>query len=753
MSFSNDVQGLALALYGAFAGGHLQRLASQATTQGNRSVAEKLLDLQPSLLQQNLTNNEKWSDIVLANLGLSAQHPAYVSAKVWFLLQSALNRPRADIVNEAVQFLLTTAESSKADPTYLALAKSFKTDVVNGVLWSETQKQTSDGPLFSDLTSLRAQVPITQAAQAKALKFEVQGLAVALFGGYAGGHFADLLTQAQSSGVNPLAKGLAGLQPTLLQRDLASSNTWSDFVLSNLGLTNQNTAYAPAKAWFSEQVGLGRDRGEITVNAIQYLYQLTTSTAPDPRFTAAGQAFATKVNEGVRWSQDTSAQGGSKTFELTALQKQISNPTTPKPPVSESVLKEVLAPYFEALQTQKLFLEGGDPAKASLIESAEIAAQSAIRDALNDGSFVYNQDETSSGQTKAANDLENTAEASAKTTWGQVQTQLTELVATAKIKLNAISPQAASLVESVALTNINMTQATELVYQAEADLFTLIEKGATGFLPGTIAFNYDLETRVFELLEMRNDGDYPIAIYAGGAWSRGTAYRASADIFKPLSEAYSLAYSGYLNIESSLTQLLRPIERLNENLTSATTANDVDAYTMLTEEADQYLATFSAQQDIEVLISKAETALALVSQLRISDVTPETLAKSVQAARQAVVAQNYNFNDLANGLNPTATSKGDLYNVAPLKSAGAKARIEQFGLQGEDALVVFGYSKSTSTQGDNRILEFSVTQQGADTAVFFELAPDSLGTSTGFIVTLTGVDASILTYADHLILG
>jgi hypothetical protein len=145
--------------------------------------------------------------------------------------------------------------------------------------------------------------------------------------------------------------------------------------------------------------------------------------------------------------------------------------------------------------------------------------------------------------------------------------------------------------------------------------------------------------------------------------------------------------------------------------------------------------------------------LALVSQLRISDVTPETLAKSVQAARQAVVAQNYNFNDLANGLNPTATSKGDLYNVAPLKSAGAKARIEQFGLQGEDALVVFGYSKSTSTQGDNRILEFSVTQQGADTAVFFELAPDSLGTSTGFIVTLTGVDASILTYADHLILG
>jgi hypothetical protein len=756
MSISNDVQGLALALYGAFAGSHLQRLTAQAATQGNRDVAQTLLDLQPSLLKQNLSNDETWTDTVLGHLGLNAQNPAYLSAKVWFLLQSALNRPREDVVNEAVQFLLTTAVSPNADPKYLSLAKSFRSDVVNGVEWSEAQKQVATGALFADISTLRAQVPIVREEQAKALKFDVQGLAVALFGGYAGGHFADLLEQAQSIGVPVLARGLAGLQSQLLQRDLASSDTWSDFVLSNLGLGKEHAAYPAAKAWFSAQTSLGRDRGEITHDAVQYLQQLTTISNPDARFAPVGESFTAKVNEGVRWSLDSSAQGGARTLDLATLQKQIT--AAKKPPVSDSVLKDVLASYFEALQTQKTFLEGGNPAKSALIEAAEIAAESAIRDVLNNGSFVYNQDEASSGQTKAANDLENTAEASARTAWTQALSGIKDMVASAKSQLDAVSPQAAPLVDSVARANITMTQATETLYQAEASLFTQIEKGATGFTAGSIAFNYDLETRVFELLEMRNDGDYPIAIYAGGSWSPGSAYRASADIFKPLSEVYALAYSEYLNIEASLTQLLRPLERLNEDLTSAITVDDVDAYTMLTEEADKYLAAFSSQQDAELLIAKAQTALSQVTQLRTGDVSTDSLQKAVQSARQAVIAQDYNFQDLVDGSTVKASSKGDLYDVAKLNVAGAKARVSEFGLQGDDALIVFGYQLAASKSGNDSVLEFSVTQQGADTLVSFELSPNSFGATTsgttaGFSITLTGIDATTLAYADHLILG
>jgi hypothetical protein len=130
----------------------------------------------------------------------------------------------------------------------------------------------------------------------------------------------------------------------------------------------------------------------------------------------------------------------------------------------------------------------------------------------------------------------------------------------------------------------------------------------------------------------------------------------------------------------------------------------------------------------------------------------------LQAARQAVIAQNYNFQDLADGASLKATSKGDLYDVATLDAAGANARVSEFGLQGDDALIVFGYKLASSRSGNDSVLEFSVTQQGADTLVSFELSPNSFNTPTsgaaaGFSITLTGIDAAMLTYADHLILG
>lgn len=756
MSISTDVQGLALALYGAFAGGDLQRLINQATANGSKSVANSLIQSQSVVLNKNLTDSDAWADVVLTNLGLTSQNPAYVSAKVWFLLQSALNRPRSDIVTEAVGFLLGTAEASNPDPKYVGLAKSFRSDVVNGVEWSAQRKQNTDGALFADLKQLQSQVTTTRSEKTQAIKSDVQALAVALFGGFAGGHFSDLIGQAQLAGTPTLANGLAGLQSALLKRDFSSADAWSDFVLGNLGIAESHAAYPSAKAWFLAQTSLGRDRGAIVVDAIEYLQALPSMATADARFLSVATPFLAKVSEGIRWSEDTSAKGGSKVLDLVSLQGQIKAPS--KPQVTDSVLKDVLSSLFEALQVQKTFLEGGAPQNAALIEASEVSAESAIRDALNNGEFIYNRDESSSGQTKAANDLENAAANAARDTWTATQSSLQQLVANQKSQLDQISVQAAGLVESLARSNQGLSELTETLYQSETDLFELVEQGNAGFAGGTVAFNYDIETRVFELLEMRNDGDVVIASFARGSWSAGPAYRAAAESFKQLSESYAAAYSGYLAKESELVQILRPLERLNENFTSAATVDEVDAYTLVTDEADQYLGAFSGLQDTNLLIAKALTALALVNERRTGDINEASLQKNVDVARSELVTLGYNLVDLVGDSTIKATSKVDLYNVSKLVKSANQAKISEFGLQDDDALIVFGYSLSSSASGSDAALEYKVEQQGQDTVVTFENAANSFGAGAGglngtFRVTLTGVDSSSLAYADHLILG
>lgn len=758
MSISNDIQGLSLALFGAFVGGGLKRLTDQANSNGRSAVASDLVNMQAQVLQKDLSRDDVWADQVLANLGLTSPHPAYVPAKVWFLVQSGLNRPRADIVSEAVGFLLQTAQASQPDPNYLALAQAFRTDVIHGVSWSGLQPITT-GALFADIDQLQSQVLITRTEKAQALKSDVQGLALALFGGFAGGHFANLLSQAQANGVAQLARELTTLQPSLLKRDLSSAKAWSDLVLGNLGIGTDHAAYPSASAWFMDQAALARDRGAIAQEAIAYLQKLPSTQNPDANFAKVANNFNVKVIEGIRWSEDKSQQGGAAVLDLAALQGQNKAPAKPVQPVqSDSVLKDVLKAFFAALQTQKNILEGGDPGSAAAIEAAELKAESAIRDALNNGSFVYNQDESVTGQTKAANDLENAAQAEAIALLNQVLLNAQNTAMNAKSKLDLVNPQAAALVESLAKLNANLSEATETVYQAETDLFTRIEKGISDFPVGTVAFYYDVETRVFELLSMRNDGDVVIASYAGGNWSQGPAYRASADTLKPLSEAYVAAYASYLGQEAAVVQFLRPLERLNANFTTADTVNDVDAYTMTTEEADFYLGAFTALESTAASVAKAKAALDQVLPLRTGNINPVTLQKNVDDARNAIDPKTYNVIELNTSATLSASSKGDLYFIGKLQGTTSAVKITDFGLQNDDALVVFGYRLAASDRGDNKLLEFTVQQQGKDTLLRFENDPGALGVSASvsngfFSVTLIGVDTSQISYADHLILG
>jgi hypothetical protein len=310
----------------------------------------------------------------------------------------------------------------------------------------------------------------------------------------------------------------------------------------------------------------------------------------------------------------------------------------------------------------------------------------------------------------------------------------------------------------LAKLNANLSEATETVYQAETDLFTRIEKGISDFPVATVAFYYDVETRVFELLSMRNDGDVVIASYAGGNWSQGPAYRASADTLKPLSEAYVAAYASYLGQEAAVVQFLRPLERLNANFTTAETVNDVDAYTMTAEEADFYLGAFTALESTTASVAKAKAALDQVLPLRTARINPVALQKNVDDARNAIDPKTYNAIEINTNATLSASSKGDLYFIGKLQGTTNAVKITDFGLQSDDALVVFGYRLAASDQGDDTLLEFTAQQQGKDTLLRFENDPGALGVSGNnsngfFSVTLIGVDTSQISYADHLILG
>lgn len=765
MSISNDIQGLSLALFGAFVGGGLKPLTDQANTKGLRAVATDLVSLQGQVLQKDLSRDEVWADQVLANLGLTFSNPAYVPTKVWFLVQSSQNRPRADIVSEAVSFLLLTAQAPQPDPNFSGLARAFRTDIINGVSWSEQQPPVTSGALFTDINRLQSQVLITRTEKAQTLKSDVQALVVVLLGGFAGGYFGNLQASAQGAGVTQLARDLTSLQPGLLGRDLSSDKAWSDLVLGNLGIATDHAAYPSTSFWFQFQAALGRDRGAIVLEAIAFMQKLPSTPNPDPSLAKVASSFNAKVSEGIRWSEDKSPQGGAAVLDLAALQSQNKLPVTPVKPVQpvqpvqpDSVLKDVLKELLAALQTQKNVLEGGDPGSAAAIEAAELKAESAIRDALNNGSFVYNQNESSTGQTKAANDLENAAQANAIALMDQLLLSAQNAANNAKAKLNLVSPQAAALVESLSKLNVNLSEATESVYQAETDLLTMIEKGVSDFPVGTVAFYYDVETRVFELLSMRNDGDVVIASYAGGSWSQGPAFRASANTLKPLSEAYVAAYAGYLNQEAAVVQYLRPLEGLNAKLTTADTVNSVDAYTMISEEADFYLGAFSALQSTSALVTMAKAALDQVMPLRTGSINPVTLQKNVDDARNAIDAKTYNAIELSTIDTLTASSKGDVYFIGKLQGTTSAVKITDFGLQGDDGLVIFGYSMAASDGGDNELLEFTVQQQGKDTVLRFENDPGALSASASasagiFSVTLIGVEKSQISYADHLILS
>lgn len=149
-----------------------------------------------------------------------------------------------------------------------------------------------------------------------ATKDNVQGVVLALFGASAGGHLAGLTAAATANGLTAVAGDLAASAGFILGKDLSTAAAFRDNMLTGLGISSTNSAYAAAAAWADGELAkAGANRGEIVASAVNFLAGLTDATSP---FFAVASAYRTTVTAAVAWSEGA----GATVFGVAALQAQ-----------------------------------------------------------------------------------------------------------------------------------------------------------------------------------------------------------------------------------------------------------------------------------------------------------------------------------------------------------------------------------------------------------------------------------------------
>lgn len=133
MELKDQVQGVVIGLFGAYAGGYFADLTAQAEAGDPVALAEGLVNLQTPLLGVNLTNDSTWVDTILSHLGVSSTSAAYTAAAAWANGELDAGASRAEVIIAAVTYLL----GDDVEAQYAAVATAFKADVAAGVEWSE----------------------------------------------------------------------------------------------------------------------------------------------------------------------------------------------------------------------------------------------------------------------------------------------------------------------------------------------------------------------------------------------------------------------------------------------------------------------------------------------------------------------------------------------------------------------------------------------------------------------------------------
>lgn len=133
MELKDQVQGVVLGLFGAYAGGYLADLTSQAENGNPVELAAGLVSLQTPLLGVDLADDSVWVDTILGHLGVSSTSAAYTAAAAWANGELDAGASRANVIIAAVAYLL----GDDVEAQYADVATAFKADVAAGVEWSE----------------------------------------------------------------------------------------------------------------------------------------------------------------------------------------------------------------------------------------------------------------------------------------------------------------------------------------------------------------------------------------------------------------------------------------------------------------------------------------------------------------------------------------------------------------------------------------------------------------------------------------
>lgn len=176
--------------------------------------------------------------------------------------------------------------------------------------------------------------------------------------------------------------------------------------------------------------------------------------------------------------------------------------------------------------------------------------------------------------------------------------------------------------------------------------------------------------------------------------------------------------------------------------------NKTIAADRVTAAEDKVEGAQDAHEALEEAVADLSSAQALSTQLK-------ALNDAVAASKKDFVDAKFAEPKDISGLSNFGTAGNDIF-VA--KKDIAAATVTSFGLQGDDVLYIgSGYTlnKGALSTGDNSALEVFFTQQGSSTVVTIEKVAFGSSTSAGadakITITLTGVDATDLTFENGII--
>lgn len=618
-------------------------------------------------------------------------------------------------------------------------------------------------------------------------KSQVQGVVLALFGANAGAYLSDLTAQATAGSVAGVANGLTSggkvsLQSMVLGKDMSVQATWVDWMLGNMGVTSLSTVYKDAAAWANAQLTAGASRGDVVTAAVNFLMGIADGTIVDAKYTTLGKAFATKVEAGVKYSETAA---GAKEFGIAALQTAAGG-VTANINLSEALVKlaatnKAVEDYLKALDTDLNGKADGVDGLSSATIKTNIGNAVSTAEAKVKALFDTTANNFEAGKVAVASydDYDATGETSYNTS--KDATEDAALAANRALLTVDRSAKAAlvtakgtalgankTLVDAVMASQDAYVSAAAVNTKADNDFTaagnayiaanTTVSAGAPT-APANVSVSVNTSTSVVTL----TINSVTASTFNGTSWSdvAGLTYSATAEL-----KAAALAVLSTQQAEERALELvatrLTALETANTGLAGTSSADTFAAsggYTSV--DRTKLIGAAGDYRDAIDALALFDKNNATLTKVEAEVTAARTTAKSLVALEKAVTTAETVITDAGYALKTldsstayaASTTKADVIAVSGLLNSTTAAQVTGFAKG--DVLVLTGYSKATTTTGDNAKLEYKVEKVGLDTVLTFESKAFGFdSTQEGeFTVKLVGVDPATLVENGDLLIG